>query len=104
MKIELLHTESCHIWQKALEVLEEMLKEMKIYEKVKVTIVKNDKEAAKYKFAGSPQIKINGKDIDPMASRIRTYTANSCRQYFYEGKIYEYPPKEMILKALRNGI
>lgn len=103
MKIKFLHTEDCHVWQKALPLLEEAVKEFRIKEKIKVITIKTQKEAQKHKFSGSPTIKLNGKDIDPMAKRVTKYSPASCRPYFYKGKFYEYPPKEMIAEALQKA-
>lgn len=103
MKIEFLHTESCHVWQKALPLLEESVKELGLAEEIEVTTIRTQKDAETHKFSGSPAIKINGKDIDPLAEKITKYSPASCRPYFYRGKFYDYPPREMILEALKQA-
>ncbi len=103
MKIEFLHTGNCHVWQKTLPLLEEALKELGIKEKISVTVIKTQKDAERHKFSGSPAIKLNGKDIDSLAKKVTKYSAASCRPYFYKGKFYDYPPKEMIIAALRKA-
>jgi len=95
MNVELLHTNECHIWKKALEILSETLEEEGIKENVKVTEIKSVEEANQRKFSGSPQIIINGKDVDPMAEKITNYMLAGCRQYFYKGQHSEFPPKEI---------
>jgi len=104
MKIEFLHTEDCHVWQKTLPLLKEAMKEDGIKDTIDVFVIKTQKDAQKHKFSGSPTIKINGEDIDPMAKKVTRYSPASCRPYFYKGKFYDYPPKEMILEALQRAM
>ncbi len=51
-------------------------------------------------FAGSPTILINGADIAPAGDQFRGPTRGNCRLYDYKGKVYDYPPKELIREAL----
>ncbi len=100
MKIELLYSEGCHTWEKTLELTKQILEERKIREEVSVIKVETQEDAAKYHYFGSPQININGRDIDPMAEKITNYQPAGCRLYFYKEKTYEFPPGEMIEEAL----
>lgn len=109
--INLIRNEECHIWQTAEKILKEALKENGLLQEYKVIVVKNNEEAQKYRFFGSPQITIDGVDIDPMAAKATQFQAEGCRFYMWEAegpkgsrrsKRYEYPPKEMILQGL-NG-
>jgi len=101
--IKLIHNKDCHIWQVAKKLLEESLEELSLPKKYEVITINTDEEAEKYKFFGSPQILVNGKDIDPLASGIKKFQIFGCRAYFYKGKFSEYPSKEMILSALKGG-
>lgn len=96
MKIQLLHNKDCHVREKFLAELQEMGLEPEII------LIENDEEAEKYKFAGSTQLLIDGKDIDPMAEKILNYHESGCRIYLWNGNIYEYPPKEMVKTALEK--
>jgi len=102
MNIKLLHTNDCHIWKKALGVLEDALKENNLPVKYEVITVKNNDEAKKYKFLGSPTILVNDIDVDPTAINLRNYTLASCRAYVFKDKFYEYPPKELIISTLNE--
>jgi len=102
MTIRFLHTESCHVWQKALVVLEETLSELNLEVSYEVILIKTQKDADNHKFGGSPTIQIDGFDVDPMAQGVTKYTLSSCRNYVYQNKFYEYPPKEMVLAALKR--
>ncbi|MFN7088215.1 MAG: DUF2703 domain-containing protein [Candidatus Paceibacteria bacterium] len=94
MTVQLLHNKECHIWKKVLEELRALGVEPE------VILVKNDEDALRYRFFGSPQILVDGRDIDPMASQISNYHTIGCRLYIWKGKVYEYPPREMLMKAL----
>jgi len=100
MEVELLYTNLCHIWKDSLKVLKETIENEGLKAEVKLTLIESEEQARERKFSGSPQININGIDVDPMADKITSFNMTSCRQYFYKGKHSEYPPEEMILHAL----
>ncbi len=85
-----------------MEELEAALDEMKL--SIVFTMIRVDKQAdaKKYKFSGSPAIHINGTDIDPHAGEIKNFSVVSCRPYLWEGKGYDWPPKAMIVEALKK--
>lgn len=98
--IEVLYTEACPFWKDVLKTIEEILRESKIEALVKMVKVSSEEEAKRLRFPGSPTVRINGVDIDPMAKE--TTGAIGCRVYMYEGKMYEYPPRDMIEKAVKR--
>ncbi len=104
IEIRLMHTPGCHSWKDALEVLEEAMAEVGIKSTISINIIETDDEAAQFKFVGSPSIHINGEDVDALSKKITQYRASSCRPYFYEGRSYDCPPKEMIVSALLKHI
>lgn len=107
MEIKLIHNKDCHIWQKAEEVLKEALAGSGLAPDYELVVVENDSEAEQYKFFGSPQITIDGVDIDPSTHSARSgqapqqFKVEGCRIYMWQGKMYEYPPKEMIVEKLK---
>ncbi|MFN3466321.1 MAG: DUF2703 domain-containing protein [Candidatus Brocadiales bacterium] len=101
-KIQLLHTESCHSYQEALATLKEVLKELNLPEDVDVIPVDSQERARVYKFLGSPTIKINGLDLEPELEATGNFSLDACRTYVYEGTLYHYPPKEMLVEALNS--
>ena len=102
MKIQILHNSACGFWQTAKNLLEEVLWEKGITESIEEVFVSSDEEAIHYRFAGSPQILIDGKDIDPMAEKIINFHESGCRFYIWQDKVYEYPPKKMIEEVLNK--
>jgi len=102
MQVKLFHNSNCHVWKDTLSVLEEVLEEANLKPYYEVVLVRDDKDAQEIRFLGSPTIQINGNDIDSQARDLRTFNASTCRIYFWQGKSYESPPKEMILAALEE--
>jgi len=64
--------------------------------------IKTEEEAVKYKFPGSPTIRVNGVDVDPNYIDNGNYGV-MCRVYRIGGKFYGAPPKEVIKEALEDA-
>lgn len=101
-QIRLLHTADCHAYHQALDQLEGASAEAGLPVQFQVVLITSDVEVQKYRFLGSPAIQIDGRDIDPMAAETTQYQAQACRPYFWQGKPYDFPPKAMILQALKR--
>ena len=102
MDIKLIRNDGCHIWQTAEKELRAALQDINLPLDYEMIVVKEAEEAEKYKFYGSPQITVNGVDIDPKAKGASSFQVEGCRFFVWEGKMYEYPPKEMILSAINE--
>lgn len=100
-EIGLLHTDGCHAYHEAFDELEKALKEKGLPVQFEVILVTSEDDAKEYKFFGSPTIQVNRDDVDPKAKMVTKYGMSSCRPYFWKGKSYDYPPKEMIMEALK---
>ena len=120
MKIELLYILDCPWCVKTKRLIKESLKELGVKADVKEILIDSDGKAERYKFEGSPSIRINGKDIqreilkgqclscEELAEITRDTTEFvkqeckcGCRRYVYNGKEYPYPPKGMIKEAVK---
>ncbi len=122
MKIELLYLMDCPWCVKTKRLLRESLKELKLKAKVKEILIDSKTKAKKYKFVGSPTIRINGKDIQKVVEKARCLPCeklvkltkkttlfvkdeccvSGCRTYNYKGKRYPYSPKRLIKEALNR--
>lgn len=69
-----------------------------------IKLVSSHKEANEKKFFGSPQITINGEDIDERAKELSNYQVEGCRFYLWQGKSWDFPPKEMIVEMLKKHL
>ena len=107
---------------KTKDLVKEALKELKLKAKVKEILIDTKTKAKKYKFVGSPTIRINDKDIQAGIEKARCLPCeklakstkktatfvkeecciSGCRTYKYKGKRYPYPPKRMIKEALNR--
>ncbi len=65
-------------------------------------LLASDEEAAQHKVLGVPTVRINGVDVDPSFEDKGVYTSTCSRIYKWAGKYHDYPPKEMIVEALRR--
>lgn len=101
LRFQLLHTRGCHGYKQAMEELEMALEEAGLPARFEVILINNQVSAEKYRFFGSPTIRINGQDIDPEAVSIEKFGQEACRPYFWRDKFYDYPPKDMILEAVK---
>ncbi len=89
-------------------VIEEIRKavqeaELKDYELEEVLLA-SDEEAAQHRVLGVPTVRINGVDVDPSFEDRGVYTSTCSRIYKWAGRYHDYPPKEMIVEALRRAL
>ena len=122
MKIEVLYVLNCPWCVKTKELIKEILRELGIKAHVKEILIDSEEKSRKYKFVGSPTVRIDGKDIQEKISKgqclpceelseitrgttefVKQECKCGCRAYFYKNKQYSYPPKEMIKKAIQNS-
>ena len=80
MRIELLHTPHCPNAAPARELLESILRERGIPDRIEEIVVGTLDEAIQWRFLGSPSIRIDGVDVDPTSTQIKG-PALSCRLY-----------------------
>jgi len=98
--VEILYTDACPFWKETLNTISQVMKELNVTIPIKKTRIANEEEAKCLKFPGSPTVRLNGVDIDPAFKETTGYIG--CRLYFYEGRTYEYPPKQMIKTAFQT--
>lgn len=122
MKVQLLYILDCPWCVKTKELIKEGLKELGVKADIEEILVDSEEKARKYKFVGSPTVRINGKDVQEEVSKGRCLPCEElaeyeeettefvkqecicgCRIYFYKGKQYPYPPKEMIKEAIGSN-
>jgi len=101
-KVILLFVQGCHAYHQAFDELATTLKEAGLPTRFEALLITSDEEAEKHKFFGSPAVQVDGVDVDPRAEAVTKYGMASCRPYPWQGKSYDFPPKEMILKALKK--
>ena len=97
-KIEVLFFEGCPHHGPAMELTRDVAARVAPDVQVEEVEVRNDGEARRLRFLGSPTIRVDGVDIEPEA-RARTEYAVSCRMYGDSGV----PPRELLEVALSEN-
>ena len=100
--IQLVYYEKCPNFKHVLKNLKDALTEEKTNAQIQIIKLSNLQEAKNLQIIGSPTIRINNKDIDPPIKK-STDSSLKCRSYSYHGKITGWPPKELIIEALRKA-
>jgi hypothetical protein len=99
--VELLYFSGCPNHQRALAVLQEVIRTAKLHASIELVAVETQEDAERQQFYGSPTIRVNGIDIlppDPSAQ-----PALACRVYRTAlGALTPIPPAEVIAAALQR--
>jgi hypothetical protein len=98
VKTELLYIDGCASWQTGLENFITALQMEQIADAVVLVKVKNDPEAARLKFLGSPSFRINGKDLWPEE---RESYSLCCRVYTTPEGMKGWPSVEMLREKIK---
>lgn len=99
VEIEFLYFDGCLGRAKARPLLEEVLAEEGITDPVRFVRIEDRGDAIRHRFQGSPTIRINGRDI--VVQPDADYDLR-CRVYWVDGRLQDYPSKEMMRAALRE--
>jgi hypothetical protein len=99
VQIELFYWEGCPSYPEAKSMLEEVLEQHQIDAPVELREVRTDDEAEALRFPGSPTIRIDGRDVDPVGANARP--ALTCRIYHLpDGRVSPIPTREQLEAAL----
>ncbi len=78
MKIELLYFDGCPSWQAGFAHLTTALHDLKLAADIQLVLVRDDQDAERLRFLGSPSFRVNGEELWPEA---REQFALGCRVY-----------------------
>lgn len=101
MKIEVLYFEGCPNHEPAVQAVASVLEELGIEAHLESTNVRDEAEATERAFIGSPSIRIDGVDVEPVATPIVPRLA--CRIYRTREGIAGVPDRETLKEALRRA-
>lgn len=99
MRIEFLWFDGCPNHDTARRMLTETMNELGIDAAVEEIQVEGDDAAQDQRFQGSPSIRINGEDVDPISVDEMPY-GMACRIYFTPDGPKGWPAKEKIRESL----
>jgi len=97
MTIEILYFAGCPNYAHALQVVRDVLRDLRIDASVREVEVKGAEDASRLRFFGSPTIQVEGMDIDPTVRGQSDYSF-SYRMYGKAGT----PPRDLIERAIRE--
>ena len=97
--IELLYFDGCPNHEQLHPHVQHLLADLGIDADIHLVNVSDDADAQRFKFLGSPSLRVNGRDVDPTADT-RSYYALQCRLYRTEAGLAGTPPDEWIKRAL----
>ncbi len=96
--IEVLYLEGCPNLEPTVALARDVAAELGIAAEIREVEVRDEADAKRLRFLGSPTVRVNEVDIDPEAVA-RTDYAFSCRLWGESGV----PPRELMLSALRRA-
>ena len=99
VKIEVLFFEGCPHYRPTVDMARSVAADLVPDAQVEEVEVRDNEEAERLRFLGSPTIRVDGVDIEPEA-RSRNDYALSCRLYRGSGM----PPRELLEAALGSGV
>jgi hypothetical protein len=98
MRVEVLYVAACPSHPAAVKLVRDVLASEGIAAEVREVLVTDDGMATDLAFAGSPTIRINGRDVAGEPSQAKAFGL-SCR--LYQGSIeVGLPPIEMVRRAV----
>ena len=99
MKVELLYWEGCPSTPEAEALLSRVLEERELHIPIERREVFTQEDAEALRFPGSPTIRIDGRDVDPIGAE--SPPALNCRIYHLpDGRVSPVPSRESLEAAL----
>ena len=100
MRIELLYYPECPSHERVLELLRDALALEGIDAPIEVIRIDTQQQAERYRFVGSPTIRIDGREVQPQPHLPYRLT---CRAFLHEdGRLSPLPSLATLRAALRN--
>ncbi len=97
-RIQILYFRGCPHHRPTVEMTEAVLRELGVPAEIEEIEVRDEADAARLRFLGSPSVRVDGADIEPGAESRDTYGL-ACRLYGTSGL----PPREMLRSSLTAG-
>jgi len=98
-QIQILYFPDCPIYKELEKLVKEVVQELGLNADLELVNIQTKEDAEKYHFTGSPGLRINGKDIDPLTENAPV-VLRSCKIYRTEEGMKMMPTKKMVIEAL----
>lgn len=102
MRVELLYFEGCPNYRGLVPTLREELARAGISDEIELRQVRSIEEAERERFLGSPTVRVDGRDVDPIAGERSDYGIK-CRLYRVAGASRGVPPEGWIAAAIDDA-
>lgn len=102
MRIELLYFDGCPSHAELRDRLPRVLEQAGVEASIEEQLIDSEERARRERFLGSPTLRIDGHDIDPIAEDRHDYGLR-CRLYLTEQGLQRTPPDARITEALRGA-
>lgn len=102
MKIEVLYVPDCPNFALAVARVQEALAVANLQAEIREVVVRDNSDALRLEFPGSPTIRVNGRDVDPSAWGQQNI-GFGCRLYSGTQNPGA-PDREFIVRALREAV
>lgn len=99
--IQILYFPDCPIYKELEKFVKEIIQELNVDADLELVNIQTKADAEKYHFTGSPGLRINGKDMDPLTENAPV-VLKSCKIYRTEEGMKMIPTKKMIKEVLEN--
>lgn len=103
MRIELLAFDGCPNVRETIDVLQQALRLEGVDAPIQLIDVDGSEAAQHLRFIGSPSVRVDGVDVEPMATQ-RTSYGMMCRTYNSGTGNSGVPPIDIIRAAIRRAV
>ena len=100
--VEVLHIQGCPNYPDVLRMIERVQAELGIEAELHTRLIADQPAAEAAQFAGSPTVRINGRDVEPDHAPPATATL-ACRLYHVGHEVVGHPEEGWIRDALRHA-
>jgi hypothetical protein len=102
--VEVLHAQDCRNYPGTLALVQRVLADLGIDAVVRTTTLITDQAAAEEaRFAGSPTVRVNGRDVEP-GSEPPSEISVACRLYRLEHRLAGQPTEGWVREALLGSV
>ena len=97
--IEVLYVRDCPHYRETLAVVARVRRELSIDTEVRTTLIVDQAAAEHARFAGSPTVRVDGRDVEPGSEPVTEYVLG-CRLYRLEHRFAGQPEERWMREAL----
>ena len=101
--IELLYVEDCPNYPGTLVLVQRVLADLGIDAEVRTTLIIDQAAAEQARFAGSPTVRVDGRDVEP-GSEPPSEISVACRLYRLEHRLAGQPTEVWVREALLRAV